>query len=107
MIADALRDLEICVVEAATADGAWEYMASGKQVDLVFTDNFMPGSMTGGQLAVRIARQYPEIKVIVVSAYFNDCGWPGRVLRRPYKLHETAVELAAIATQISQSRMQD
>jgi len=105
-IAEALRELDVCVVEAATADEAWGYLASGGQADLVFTDHLMPGSMTGGQLAVRISQQYPALKVIVVSAYFNDRGWSGRVVRKPYKLQETAVELAELAAQSNRNRIE-
>jgi len=96
-IAETLRELDVRVVEASTADEAWEYLAGGEQVDLVFTDHLMPGSMTGGQLAARIGRRYPGLEVIVVSAYFTDREWFGRVIGKPYKLRETAEELAGIA----------
>jgi hypothetical protein len=43
-IAEALRDLGISVVEAATADEAWEHLrVAASTVDLVFTDYNMPG----------------------------------------------------------------
>jgi CheY-like chemotaxis protein len=47
VIADALRELGASVVEAASADEAWQYLTAGGSVDLVFTDHRMPGSMTG------------------------------------------------------------
>jgi CheY-like chemotaxis protein len=49
-MAEALRGLGVSVVEAASADEAWQYLTDGGSVDLVFTDHRMPGSMTGGQL---------------------------------------------------------
>ena len=67
-MAEALRDLGASVVEAASADEAWQYLTAGGSVDLVFTDYRMPGSMTGGQLATRIRREYPSLVVIVTSA---------------------------------------
>jgi CheY-like chemotaxis protein len=74
-MAEALRDLGASVVEAASADEAWQYLTAGGSVDLVFTDYRMPGSMTGGQLATRIRREYPSLVVIVTSGYFDDPTW--------------------------------
>jgi CheY-like chemotaxis protein len=42
-MADALRELGVCVVEASSADEAWHYLTAGGSVDLVFTDHRMPG----------------------------------------------------------------
>ena len=64
-MAEALRELGVSVVEAASADEAWQYLTAGGSVDLVFTDHRMPGSMTGGQLATRIRREYPFLVVVV------------------------------------------
>src|SRR6478672_2472744 len=36
-IAEALRDLGVQVVEASTADEAWDHLESGSMVDVVFT----------------------------------------------------------------------
>jgi CheY-like chemotaxis protein len=67
-IAEALRELGISVVEAATADEAWEHLRiAGSTVDLVFTDYNMPGSMTGEELASRTSQQYPHIPTIITS----------------------------------------
>jgi CheY-like chemotaxis protein len=93
-IAEALRGLGVSVVEAASADEAWRYLSAGGSVDLVFTDHRMPGSMTGGQLATRIRRQYPSLVVIVTSAYFDDGGWSEPVVPKPYNPFETATALA-------------
>jgi CheY-like chemotaxis protein len=96
-MAEALRDLGISVVEAATADEAWDYLIAGAPVDLVFTDHQMPGSMTGAELAVRIKQHYPRIKIIIASAYFNAAERPAPVLSKPYDLFKTASDLAAMA----------
>ena len=93
-MAEALRELGVSVVEAASADEAWQYLTAGGSVDLVFTDNRMPGSMTGAQLAVRVRRQFPGLIVIVTSAYFDDREWSEPVLTKPYHLFETAADLA-------------
>jgi CheY-like chemotaxis protein len=93
-MADALRELGVTVVEAATADEAWQYLVAGGAVDLVFTDHFMPGTMTGAQLAARIRRYYPIVGVVVTSGFFNDQKWSEPVVAKPYDLFQTATALA-------------
>ena len=93
-MAEALRELGVSVVEAASADEAWRYLTVGGSVDLVFTDHLMPGSMTGAQLAARIRRKYPIVIVVVTSGYFNDRKWSEPVVAKPYDLFETATSLA-------------
>ncbi len=92
-LAEALRELGVSVVEAATADEAWRYLTAGGSVDLVFTDHLMPGSMTGAQLAARIRREYPIVVVIITSGYFNDREWSEPIVAKPYDLVETATAL--------------
>ena len=92
-MAEALRELGVSVVEAATADEAWRYLTAGGWVDLVFTDHLMPGSMTGARLAARIRREYPIVIVIVTSGYFNDRKWSDPIVAKPYDLLETATAL--------------
>jgi CheY-like chemotaxis protein len=86
-MAEALRELGVSVVEAASADEAWNYVTAGESVDLVFTDHRMPGSM----------KKYPMLTVIVTSSYFDDQEWTEPVLTKPYNLFETAADLAARA----------
>ena len=62
-IGESLRDCGVEVIEAATADEAWDYLLSGAPVDAVFTDHRMPGSMSGAQLARRIADRFPNLPV--------------------------------------------
>ncbi len=92
-IAEALRELGASVVEAASADEAWQYFTAGGTADLVFTDHLMPGSMTGAQLAARIRLNYPIIIVVVTSGHFNDPSWSEPVVAKPYDLYETATAL--------------
>ena len=96
-IAEALRELGAYVVEASTADEAWDYLESGASVNLVFTDHRMPGSMTGRQLASRIARKYPAMKVVLTSGYLDDWGWTAPVLAKPYDVDDTAAALVRLA----------
>jgi CheY-like chemotaxis protein len=82
-LAEALRELGVSAVEAASADEAWQYLTAGGAADLVFTDHRMPGSMTGNQLAAWIRRGYPRLGVIVTSGYFNDREWGNPSCQNP------------------------
>jgi CheY-like chemotaxis protein len=96
-VAEALRELGIAVIEAATADEAWQYLTSGGGVDLVLTDHRMPGSMLGAELATRIQREFPGVSVVVTSAYLERGEWPGPFLAKPYNIFKAAAELAGKA----------
>jgi CheY-like chemotaxis protein len=94
-IAEALRDLGISVVEATTADEAWEHLrVAASTVDLVFTDYNMPGSMTGEELASRISHQYPGIETVITSGGSGGPSDTSRLLEKPYDLFQTANALA-------------
>jgi CheY-like chemotaxis protein len=96
-MAEALRELGVSVVEAASADEARQYLTSGGAADLVFTDHRMPGSMTGSQLAAWIRRRYPLLGVIVTSGYFDGREWGEPILPKTYDLLKTATDLAELA----------
>jgi CheY-like chemotaxis protein len=97
VMAEALRDKGATVVEAASADEAWSFLAAGGSVDAVFTDYRMPGSLNGGQLANRIRECYPGLPVMVTSAFASDRAWSGPILPKPYDLLATAKQLIALA----------
>ena len=50
LLADELRDAGLRVIEAANADEALSIFEAGAQVDLLFTDVQMPGSIDGVEL---------------------------------------------------------
>jgi CheY-like chemotaxis protein len=66
-IADELRAHAYVVVEAPTADDALAIMRSGVEVDLVFTDVRMPGTLDGLALAWLIRTQYPKVKIVITT----------------------------------------
>lgn len=101
-MADTLRDQPgVTVIEAATADAAWEHLLDNGAVDLVFTDHRMPGRMTGGQLAAKVAAEFPAMQVVVTSAYCEDSPWKGPVLGKPYDQVRVAAELVRLARQVA------
>ncbi len=61
------------VLKARRADQALEVCRSHEgAIDLLVTDVIMPGGMSGRDLAVRLADQYPSIKVLYVSGYTDN-----------------------------------
>ena len=61
------------VVEAANgADGLRMWVESGGRIDLVLTDVVMPDGMSGRELADRLQKGRPELRVIFTSGYSTD-----------------------------------
>lgn len=55
------------VFEAANADDAIVILEAHPEIQLVFTDIEMPGSMDGLKLAHYISRRWPPIRLIIAS----------------------------------------
>jgi two-component system cell cycle sensor histidine kinase/response regulator CckA len=61
------------VMEAANgADGLRAWVESGGRVDLVLTDVVMPDGMSGRELADRLQKGRPKLRVIFTSGYSTD-----------------------------------
>jgi CheY-like chemotaxis protein len=66
-VAETLRDAGYSVIEAANGDEALEVLATSTQIDVVFTDVNMPGSLDGVALGRYVRSTRPGLKVIVAS----------------------------------------
>jgi len=64
---DIVEDAGFTPIEAANADEALAILESRSDVDLLFTDIQMPGSMDGLRLAHAVHERWPSIKIILVS----------------------------------------
>jgi CheY-like chemotaxis protein len=90
MITEYLREFGYMVLEAKDGDQAAKLLDGGDQVDVVFSDVRMPGRIDGLALAKWIARNRPEIGVLLTSAYvppadLADSGAAvSGLLRKPY-----------------------
>jgi CheY-like chemotaxis protein len=70
MLADELRSAGFQVIEAAHADEALNVLKALARVDVLLTDIAMPlGSMDGMRLAALVRATWPNVKIIVASAY--------------------------------------
>jgi len=64
---DIVEDAGFTPIEAVNADEALAILESRSDVDLLFTDIQMPGSMDGLKLAHAVYERWPSIKIILVS----------------------------------------
>jgi PAS domain S-box-containing protein len=65
---DMLEDLGHTVIEASSAAEALTVLQAGAVVDVVITDQAMPG-MRGTELAVQLRQKYPQLAVILATGY--------------------------------------
>jgi CheY-like chemotaxis protein len=63
-----LDDLGHHVIEATSGEQALRALRQGRRVDLVITDQLMPG-MTGTQLIAAIRSEWPRVPVILATGY--------------------------------------
>jgi two-component sensor histidine kinase len=64
---DIVEDAGFNSVEAVNADDALAILESRSDIELLFTDIQMPGSMDGLKLAHAVHERWPSIKIILVS----------------------------------------
>jgi CheY-like chemotaxis protein len=55
------------VLEARDADEALRLFEENTDIRLLFTDVSMPGSMSGSDLACRVAERWPRVGIIITS----------------------------------------
>ena len=67
-VAEELRVSGFCVVEASSAEEALDLLASGLQVDVVFSDYWLLGALDGCALRKAVAERYPGLPFILTSA---------------------------------------
>jgi two-component sensor histidine kinase/CheY-like chemotaxis protein len=64
---DIVEDAGFTPIEAVNADDALAILESRSDIELLFTDIQMPGSMDGLKLAYAVHERWPSIKIILVS----------------------------------------
>lgn len=74
LIAEALRDDGCEVTEAASADEALAILTAAEEPDVLVTDIRMPGRADGLDLATKVRRTHPEVKILVASGNLPSDG---------------------------------
>ena len=64
---DIVEDAGFTPIEAVNADDAFTILESRSDIDLLFTDIQMPGTMDGLKLAHAVQARWPSIKIMLVS----------------------------------------
>ncbi|TCM45529.1 response regulator receiver domain-containing protein [Rhizobium sp. PP-F2F-G48] len=87
--ADYFADEGFDVLEAGSADEALRLLESRTDIDFVFSDINMPGSLDGLALSRQVAERWPTIGVIITSGMMRPAktSLPGRTLfvEKPYE----------------------
>jgi CheY-like chemotaxis protein len=71
LVADCLTASGFSVHEVTTADEALRFIDSGANIDVLFTDVNLPGSMDGAELATRARERRPEMPIVYASGRFK------------------------------------
>ncbi len=86
--AETLRDAGFAVLEAANAEQALAVVARGADFDVLFTDINMPGRMDGLELARRVNRLKPGVRLLLTSGKVRPSGGEiptaGAFIPKPY-----------------------
>lgn len=94
-IAGELEDLGFIVLEAANAAEAITVLATNAEIQILFTDVDMPGSMDGLALAAAVRNRWPPVKIIVTSGLRqvveDDLPSNSRFFDKPYRAADIAV----------------
>lgn len=97
-----LTSLSYRVNTAANGEDALRLLATGIDVDLLFTDILMDDGMNGWELANCAQALFPEMPVLFTSAYPEADNMPSKdligtihMLRKPYRSRELAMAILA------------
>src|ERR1700760_470537 len=97
---DIVEDAGFTPVEAINADEAITILESRSDIDLLFTDIQMPGTMDGLKLAHAVHDRWPAIKIILVSGQVkpSDAERPAdsRFFGKPLAVGQMITELQAM-----------
>ena len=87
-VGEYLRSCGLHVIETANALEAMRVLRCGTEIDIVFSDIQLPGSVDGITLAEWISREHPQTKVILTSGLAEET-WSAaagryQILSKPY-----------------------
>jgi two-component sensor histidine kinase/DNA-binding response OmpR family regulator len=107
---DIVEDAGFTAIEAVNADEALAVLESRSDIDLLFTDIQMPGSMDGLKLAHAVHERWPSIKIILVSGKLTptDAEKPihSRFFGKPLEVKQMIAEMQEMIGQGSLSIIQ-
>jgi PAS domain S-box-containing protein len=110
LVSEMLRELGYQVTRAASAQGALGALADEREIDLVFSDIVMPGTMNGVELAREVRRRRPGAPVLLTSGYAGAAVRDAeaediKILCKPYAIEALDVALrVALGDRVCQDR---
>ena len=90
--ADMLQDLGYVVVQACCGEEALGLLDARPDLDVMVTDIRMPG-MSGLELAEHAAVRRADVKIILVSGYFQPQALTRRFLQKPFRTRDLAAAI--------------
>src|SRR6202171_2155741 len=94
---DMVEDAGFAPIEAINADDALAILESRSDIEMLFTDIQMPGSMDGLKLAYAVHERWPLIKIILVSGQLkltdDDKPADSRFFGKPLDVKQMIAEL--------------
>lgn len=92
------------VVEAGSGDDALHHLRDGPEIDVLFTDIRMPGSLDGWQLAERFRAARPSLLVLYATGYAaSQTPVTGSLFfRKPYKMSQVIWGIRALTGRTSE-----
>ena len=82
------------VIEAGNADEAIALLETNANIQVVFSDIDMPGSMDGFKLLAAVRNRWPPIKLIATSGHVKmqdgDLPKDGHFISKPYRADQLA-----------------
>jgi CheY-like chemotaxis protein len=103
-LAQALEQNGFHVLEAGTGNAAVEILNGASDVDLVFTDIRMPGTIDGVALMRWVRKERPKLKVIISSAICIDGA--DATLVKPYSMNRVIETIRGLLTMPLQFSLQ-
>src|SRR5690606_5944060 len=97
LTATRLEQLGYHAEQAVNGQAALALLAEKPGIDLVFSDQVMPGGISGLDLAAAVRERFPNMRVVLTSGYSADLigrekvdGLGLKVLRKPYQQAQLA-----------------
>ncbi len=85
---------------AYRAQGALDLLRRGEKIDLVFSDIVMPDGMNGLELAALVAREHPDLPMLLATGYsdaLSDAEGQGfQIIGKPYRTTELCDRISAM-----------
>jgi two-component system, response regulator PdtaR len=97
VVAEELKEAGFTVVVAKHADHAIAILEARQDINLVFTDIDMPGSMNGLKLAAAVRDRWPPVHIIITTGKVRPLEIPANALFIP-KPYVGRVVVAAMRT---------